>query len=105
MLNCKKQSRTLHYKATLIYKILYDLPPSEAASFTKLNVSDGNINFNLRNLETDLALSRPKTNFLKRSFKYSGAIVWTNLSYEAKTAQSLSEFKTKLASLPSAGSL
>ena len=80
-------------------------PPSEAASFTKLNVSDGNINFNLRNLETDLALPRPKTNFLKQSFKYNGAIVWTNLSYEAKTAQSLSEFKTKLASLPSAGSL
>ena len=26
--------------------------------------------YNLRNLETDLALPRPKTNFLRRSFKY-----------------------------------
>lgn len=37
--------------------------------FTKLN--NTNINYyNLRNLETDLALLRPKTNFLWRSFKY-----------------------------------
>ena len=28
---------------------------------------------------------------------------WNNHSYEAKTAQSLSKFKSKLASLPSAG--
>ena len=50
------------HKATLMYKIL-------RAYFTKLN--DININYNLRNLETDLALPRPRTNFLKRSFKYS----------------------------------
>ena len=65
-----------------------------------------NINYNLRNIEADLALQRPYTNFLKRSFKYSGAMLWNNLSYEAKTAQSLSDFKRKLASLlsmPSTG--
>ena len=50
------------HKATLMYKIL-------RAYFTKLNGI--NINYNLRNLETDLALPRPRTNFLKRSFKYS----------------------------------
>ena len=43
--------------------------------------------------------------FNKRNFKYSGAMLWNNLSCEEKTAQSLFEFKTKLASLPSAGSL
>ena len=31
-------------------------------------------------------------------------MLWNNLSYKAKTAQSLSEFKSKFASLPSAGS-
>ena len=36
--------------------------------FTKLN--NTNINYSLRNLETDLALPRPKTNFLRHSFKY-----------------------------------
>ena len=62
------------------------------------------LNFNLRNIETDLALARPYTNFLMRSFKYSGAVLWNNLSYEAKTAQSLLDFKHKLASLPSMSS-
>ena len=52
-------------------------------------------------METDLALSRPYTNFLKHSFKHSGAMLWNNLSYEAKTAQSLSDIKHKLASSPS----
>ena len=79
--------------ATLMYKILNDLSaPQLINSFAKLN--DTNINYNLRNIETDLALPRPCTNFLKRSFKYSGGVMlWNNLSYEAKTAQSLSDFK------------
>ena len=80
-----------------MYKILNDQSaPHLRASCEKPN--DCNINYNLRNLETDLALSRPKTNFLKQ-----GAMLWNNHSYEAKTAQSFSKFKSKLASLPSAG--
>ena len=82
-----------------MYKIVNDLSaPQLTNSFVKLN--DTNINYNLRNIETDLALPRPYTNFLKRSFKYSGAMLWNNLPYEAKTAKSLSDFKRKLASSP-----
>ena len=89
--------RRFHTKATLMYKILNDLSALQLSnSFVKRN--DTNINYNLRNIETDLALPRPYTNFLKRSFKYSGAMLWNNLSNEAKTAQSLSDFKHKLAS-------
>ena len=84
-------------KATLMYKIRNDLStPQLSNSFVKLN--DTNINYNLSKIETDLALPRPCTNSLKRSFKYSDAMLWNNLSYEAKTAQSLSDFKHKLAS-------
>ena len=101
------QARCSLIKATLMYKIFNDQSaPHLRASFTKLN--DTNINYNLRNLETDLALAKLKTNFLKRSFKHiqhSGAMLWNNLSYQAKTVQSLSEFKSKFTSLPSAGSL
>ena len=89
------ETRRFHTKATLMYKVLNDLSaPQLSNSFVKLN--DVNINYNLRNIETDLALPRP--NFLKRSFRYSGAMLWNNLSYEAKTAQSLADFKHKLAS-------
>ena len=90
------ETRRFHRKATLVYKILNDLfAPQLSNSFVKLN--DTNINYNLRNMETDLALPRPYTNFLKRSFKYNGAMLWNNLSYKVKTAQSLSDFKHKLA--------
>ena len=83
-----------------MYKILNDLSaPQLSNSFVKLN--DTNINCSLRNIDTDLALPRPYTNFLKHSFKYSGAMLWNNLSYKAKTAQSLLDFKHKLASSPS----
>ena len=56
---------------------------------------------NLRDLETDLTLPRAKTNFLKHIINYSGSVLWNNLHYMTKTAQSLSKFKSKLASLPS----
>ena len=66
------ETRRFHTKATLMYKILKHLSaPQLSNSFVKLN--DTNINYNLTNIETDLALPRPCTNFLKRSFKYSGA--------------------------------
>ena len=77
-------------------KILFgQSSPHLRASFTKLN--DSNINYNLRNLETDQALPRSKSNFLKRSFKYSGVMLLNNLPYQSKRAQLLSEFKSKLA--------
>ena len=96
------ETRRVHTKASLMYKILNDLSAPQlimSNSFVKLN--DTNINYNLRNIETDLALPRPYTNFLKRSFKWSGAMLWNNLSYESKTAKSLSDFKRKLTSSPS----
>lgn len=48
------------------------------------------------------ALPRPYTNVLKRSVEYNGAaMLWSNLSFEVKTAESLSDFKHTLASSPS----
>ena len=55
-------TRRTHIEATIMYKILTgQCAPHLRDSFTKLN--DYNINYNLGNLETDLSLPRPKTNF------------------------------------------
>ena len=55
-------TRRTHIEATIMYKILTgQCAPHLRDSFTKLN--DHNINYNLGNLETDLSLPRPKTNF------------------------------------------
>ena len=68
------ETMSSHIKATIMYKILSDQSaPHLRASLTDLN--DSNINYNLRNLETDPVLPRPKTNFLKHSFTYSGAML------------------------------
>ena len=55
-------------------------------------------NYNLRNTETDLALPKPKTNALKRSLRFSGAMLWNNLPDQAKRAKSLGQFKRSVCS-------
>ena len=45
--------------------------------------------YHLRDSATDLRLPKPKREFLKRSFKYSGAQLWNQLPNEAKLAESI----------------
>ena len=59
-------------KLILMYKILNDHTiPGLRNSFVRRNV-DQTDNY-LRNTATDLTLPKPKKEFLKRSFKFSGA--------------------------------
>ena len=53
----------------------------------------------LRDSETDLKLPKPRTNFLKRSFKYSASALWNNLPIDAKNATTMNEFKRLLSNL------
>ena len=70
---------------TFLYKVLNNSAvPTLKDSFIDRSISQKN--YNLRNFQTDLTLPRPKREFLKRSFKYSGAYLWNNLSLEAKQA-------------------
>jgi hypothetical protein len=54
------------------------------------------INYNLRNSNTDIALPKPRREFLKKSFQYSVAKLWNSLSREAKEAQSIYSFKMNI---------
>ena len=56
-------------------------------SFVRTNVDQ--TDYHLRNSATDLTLPKPKREFLKRSFKYSGAMLWNQLPSEAKLAESI----------------
>ena len=82
-------------KSTLMYKILNDdTAPNLRNSFVRRNVDQ--TDYHLRNSATDLTLPKPKREFLKRSFKYSGAIyflmLWNPLPNEAKLAESIYSF-------------
>jgi hypothetical protein len=48
---------------------------------------------------TDLVLPHPKREFLKNSFKFSGAKLWNSLPLQAKLAQSEYTFKMNINSL------
>ena len=51
--------------------------------------------YHLRNTENALALPKPRTDYLKRSFSYSGAQLWNSLPLELRQAKSLRDFKNK----------
>ena len=55
--------------------------------------------YDLRDSDTDLKLPKPRTNFLKRSFKYNASALWNNLSIDAKNATALHEFKRLISDL------
>ena len=47
----------------------------------------------LRNMATDLTLPKPKRDFVKRSFKFIGAMLSNQLANEVKLAESTPSFK------------
>ena len=71
-------------------KTLNELAPDYLQClFTQRHVN----NYNLRNLEGKLSLPKPNTNYLKRSFCYSGACLWNNLLQDLKSVASVGQFK------------
>ena len=83
-------------KAISMYKILNDhTAPSLKSLFTlKNNIQSTH---NLRSSATDLALPRPKTEYLRHTFSYSGAKLWNSLPYHIKEANSVISFKSAIA--------
>ena len=51
---------------------------------------------NLRNTEPKLSLPKPRTNYFKRSFSYSGEMLWNNLPVNIRTLTSLETFKREI---------
>ena len=58
-------------------------------------------NYNLRNSEGKLASPKPRTNYLKRGFSYSGATLWNNLPSSLKNVGSVDRFKRNLKNVSS----
>ena len=52
--------------------------------------------YNLRNSEMKLNLRKPRTNYRKKSFCYSGAQLWNSLPLQIRELQTLSKFRMAL---------
>ncbi len=92
------ETRFRSNKAVLIYNILNNGTAPCLRGFFSARSDNLNDNY-LRNYDIDLSTSQPKKEFLKRSFRYRGAVLWNNLSYEAKFAQSIYSFKNLIKSI------
>ena len=79
-------------KAVLMYKCLNGLVPNYLQNlFTHRCTS-----YNLRNQEYKITLPKPRTDFLKRSFSYSGAKLWNDLPLSIRSSSSLAKFKREI---------
>jgi hypothetical protein len=53
--------------------------------------------YNISNSKIQLNLLKPRTNYLKRSFCYSGAALWNSLPQDIRKLQSFAQFRKAIA--------
>lgn len=79
---------------TTVYEALHGLTQEY---LTSTFVFRNSLNaYHFRDTENKLGLPQPCSDYLKRSFSYSGAQLWKNFRLELRQATSLSDFKVKL---------
>ena len=71
--------------ANLMYKRTNNLAPAYLCNLFAPRTST----YDLRDAKGKLLLPKPRTDYLKRSFRYSGALLWNNLPEEIRTTTSL----------------
>ena len=81
-------------KSILMYKTLHGKTPDYLRS--RFVYHENVCAYRLRNTENKLVLPQPRTDYLKRSFLYSGAQLWNNLPVDLRQASSLTDFKSIL---------
>ena len=75
-----------------MYKCVNKLAPNYLCNmFTTRALS-----FDLHDTSQKLYLLKPRTDYLKRSFSYSGASLWNDLPEDIRTTTSLSNFKRRI---------
>ncbi|CAH3170220.1 unnamed protein product [Porites lobata] len=79
--------------AIMMYKTVHGMTPD---CLTSKFVSRDEITSYRANTENKLVLPLPRTNYLEKSFFYSGAKLWNSLSHDLRSADSLYDFKRKL---------
>ena len=75
----------------MVFKSLNGLAP---VYLHELLVSDTDYDF--RDSFRKLNLPKPRTNYLKRSFSYSGALLWNSLPESIRAIRSIGQFKKEI---------
>ena len=77
--------RRAKQKANLMYKCINNLVPAYLCNL----FAPRSPNYYFRNMKKKLMLPKPRTDYLKHSFSYSGTLSWNNLPEEKHTSNSL----------------
>jgi hypothetical protein len=86
------ETRRCTTKSILLYKVLNGYIGASLKESLILKTTR-QTNYDLRNSLTDLTLPKPKREYLKKCFNYSRAKLWNSLPFDAKVAESVSQFK------------
>ena len=90
----KLATRREKQNATLMFKMMSGLVPDNIQNlFEKRNTQ---LKYNIRNQENALVLPKPRTEYLKKCFSYSGAKLWNGLSSSSKKAKTVSQFRKNI---------
>ena len=76
----------------MVYKSLNGLAPKYMRSMFIFRDTV----FSLRDAEGKLNIPKPRTNYLKNSFSYNGAVLWNSLPVRLRQAETLQSFKVGL---------
>ena len=88
------ETRRKNQKCSFMYKVMNDLVPSYLRElFVIINQTHEH---NLRCSDINLKIPQPHTNYLKRSFAYSGAVLWNDVPLAFKQAPSVNVFNNYL---------
>jgi hypothetical protein len=82
-------------KAILMFKTMQNRTPV----YLKNLFSNYTSEYSLRNKQYKLTVPKPRTEYQKRAFSYSGAILWNDLPPHVREIRSLQKFKTEIKSL------
>ena len=85
----KLKYQRLESAAVMMYKSLHGMTPEYLTS--RFVFRNDITSYRLRNTENKLALPQPRTNYLKKSFSYSGAGLWNSLSSNPASCSNIFE--------------
>ena len=78
----------------MVFKSLNNLSPEYLCSkFINRSMTTP---YTFHDSENKLAIPLPRTNYLRNSFSYSGAVLWNSLPQNVRQAESLNNLKTLL---------
>ena len=81
----KLSKRCQTQKALMMFKSIQKLAPEYLSQLFTTRC----VKYNLRNLKGKVDLPKPHANYLKRSFSYTGALLWNNLPQQMRDVGSI----------------